>query len=169
MSTPPDRPLDALGLARGGSVVERNFPIAGFARLRDRLAEPAGTAAVRAAFRLRDGLPAAEMEVEAAVVLTCQRCLGPVRRNVRSVAHLVFAAEETPELPPDHEAIGGDPQKLDLAVLVEDELLLSLPLIAQHAPGEACELPAEAAVATAGEGPQQMRRPFAGLRDLLKH
>jgi uncharacterized protein len=169
MSTPPDRPLDALGLARGGTVVERNFPIARFARLRDRLAEPAGSAAVRAVFGLRDGLPAAEMEVEAAVVLTCQRCLGLVRRTVQSVARLVFAPEGTPELPPDHEAIGGDPQKLDLAVLVEDELLLSLPLIAQHAPGEHCELPGQAAAAPAGEEPQEKRRPFAGLKDLLKH
>lgn len=169
MSTPPDRPLDALGLAQGGAVVARDFPIAGFVRLRDRLAESAGNAVVRAAFRLRDGLPAAEMEVEAAVVLTCQRCLGPVRRNVKSVAHLVFAPAETPELPPDHEAVGGDPQKLDLAALVEDELLLSLPLIARHAPDEACELPGKAAVVPVGEAPQEMRRPFAGLKDLLKH
>jgi len=169
MSTPPDRPLDAQGLARSGAVIERHFPIAGFARLRDRLAEPAGSAAVRAEFRLHDGLPAAALKVEAGVVLTCQRCLGPVRRKLVSAARLVFAPEETPELPPDYEAIGGDPQKFDLAALVEDELLLSLPLIAQHAPGEACELPAETAVASAGEEPPEMRRPFAGLKDLLKH
>lgn len=167
MSTPPDRPLDAQGLARGGAVVEREFPIAGFTRLRDRLAEPTGTAAVRAEFRLHGGLAAAALKVEAGVMLTCQRCLGPVRHKLESVAQLVFAAEETPELPPDHEAIDGDPNKLDLATLVEDELLLSLPLIAQHAPAEKCDPP----VATMEPQPeaQEMRRPFAGLKDLLKH
>ncbi len=169
MSTPSDRPLDALGLAQSGAVLERNFPIAGFARLRDRLAEPAGTAAVRAVFRLQDGLPAAALEVEAAVVLTCQRCLGPVRRRLESVVRLVFAPEETPELPAEHEAIAGDPQRVELAALVEDELLLSLPLVALHAPGETCELPLQAMATPAGEGPAETRRPFAGLKDLLKH
>ncbi len=61
------------------------------------------------------------------------------------------------------------PQKVDLAALVEDELLLSLPLIAQHAAGEACGLPAGADSAVADEKAPEMRRPFAGLRDLLNH
>jgi uncharacterized protein len=166
MSTPPDRPLDAQGLARSGAVVEREFPIAGFARLCDLLAEPTGTAAVRAEFRLQDGFAAAALKVEAGVVLTCRRCLGPVRRRLESVAQLVFAPEEAPALPPDHEVIGGDPNELDLAALVEDELLLSLPLIAQHAPAENCDPPG----ATLEPQPeaQEMRRPFAGLKDLLK-
>ncbi|MEX0897176.1 MAG: YceD family protein [Steroidobacteraceae bacterium] len=169
MSTPPERPLDAQGLARSGAVVERDFPIAGFARLRDWLAEPTGLAAVRAEFRLHDGFPATVLRVQAGVVLTCQRCLGPVRRELESVAHLVFAPEETSELPPEFEAIGGDAHNLDLAALVEDELLLSLPLIAQHTPAEACAIPAGAAVALVEERPaEEMRRPFAGLKDLLK-
>ena len=167
MSTPPNRPLDAQGLARGGAVVEREFPIAGFARLRDRLAEPTGTAAVRAEFRLLAGFAAAALKVEAGVVLTCQRCLGPVRHTLETVAQVVFAPEETPELPLDCEAIGGDPHKLDLAALVEDELLLSLPLIAQHAPAENCDPPG--ARMEPQPKAQEMRRPFAGLKDLLKH
>ncbi len=166
MSTSPDRPLDAQGLARSRAVVERNFPIAGFERLRDRVAEPTGSAAVRAEFRVHNGFAAAALTVEAGVVLTCQRCLGPVHRRLESTSRLVFAPEETPELPPDHEAIGGDPQNLDLAALVEDELLLSLPLIVQHTPAEECNAPA---VATKPQPAQEMRRPFAGLKDLLKH
>jgi uncharacterized protein len=167
MPTPPDGPLDAQGLARSAAVVETEFPIAGFARLRDRLAESTGMATVRAEFRAQGGFAAAALKVEAEVVLTCRRCLGPVRRKLESVAQLVFAPEETPELPSDHEAIGGDPHKLDLAALVEDELLLSLPLIAQHASAEDCDPPG----ATSEPQPEapEMRRPFAGLKDLLKH
>jgi uncharacterized protein len=166
MPTPPDRPFDAQGLARSGAVVEREFPIAGFARLRDRLADPAGAAAVRAEFRLLNGFTAAALTVEAGVVLTCQRCLGPVRHRLESMSQLVFAPEETPELPSDYEVIGGDPQKVDLAALVEDELLLSLPLITQHATAEECIAPG---VATRAQPEaQEMRRPFAGLKDLLK-
>jgi uncharacterized protein len=167
MPTPPDRPFDAEGLARSGAVVERDFPIAGFARLRDRLADPSGSAAVRAEFRRQNGFTSATLTVEAGVVLTCQRCLGPIRRKLKSASQLVFAPEESPELPAGHEAIGGDPQKVDLAALVEDELLLSLPLIVRHAPAEECNAPG---VATKPQPEaQEMRRPFAGLKDLLKH
>ena len=171
MSMPPDRPLDALGLARNAARVERMFEVAGFARLRDRLAEPAGTAMARAEFGLRGRWPVARLAVTADVVLTCQRCLGRVRRSLSSESQLAFADEGTTELPDGFEAVGGDPRKLDLAALVEDELLLALPIIPQHEAGDACELPATSAAAVAGpqaEAPE-MRRPFAGLKDLLKH
>jgi uncharacterized protein len=169
MSTPPDRPLDALGLARGGSLVEREFPVAGFTRLRDQLAEPTGRAVARAEFRLEGRWPAALLRVNADVVLTCQRCLGPMRRRLESESRLVFAAEGSPELPDDHEAVGGDPRKQDLATLVEDELLLSLPLIAQHEVGETCVLPDDTVKPATEAEPAEMRRPFAGLKDLLKN
>ncbi len=168
MSKPPDCPLDALGLARGGSLVEREFPIADFARLRDRLAEPTGRAVARAEFRLEGRWPAALLTVNADVVLTCQRCLGPMRRKLESKSRLVFSAEESSELPDDFEAVGGDPRKQDLAALVEDELLLSLPLIAQHDAGESCVLPDKAGRPATEAPPPEMRRPFAGLKDLLK-
>ena len=167
MPTPPDRPLDAQGLARSGATVERDYPIAGFARLCDRLAEATGHAAARAEFALLDRFATARLTVEAEVALTCQRCLGQVRRRLKSASQLVFAPEETPELPPDHEAIGGDPLRLDLAALVEDELILSLPLIPLHTSTEACNAPG-VATKPQDEGPE-MRRPFAGLKDLLKH
>jgi uncharacterized protein len=165
MSTPPDRPLDALGLARGGAVIERSYPLAGFARLRDRLAEPTGSASVRAEFSEARGLPLAALRVDAEVVLSCQRCLGRLRRRLESESRLAFAPEETPDLPEDHEPVGGDPHRVDLAALVEDELLLSLPVIALHEPGETCAVPAGAADAAPAN---EMRRPFAGLKDLLK-
>jgi uncharacterized protein len=171
MSMPPDRPLDALGLARGAAQVERAFEVGSLARLRDRLAEPTGTALARAEFGLQGRWPVARLAVTADLVLTCQRCLGPMQRKLSLESNLVFADEDAPELPGDFEAIGGDPRKLDLAALVEDELLLGLPLIPHHEAGEACAMATSAAggaVESVGEAPE-MRRPFAGLKDLLKH
>jgi len=167
MSTPSDRPLDALGLARSAARVEREFEIAGLTRLIDRLSEPVGRAKARAAFGLVGSWPVVKLSVEAEVVLTCQRCLRPMRRQVESASGLVFAEEGAPELPDGYEPVGGDPRKLDLAALVEDELLLALPIIAQHGEGEACDLPLGTASEDAAAG--EMRRPFAGLKDLLKH
>ncbi len=172
MSMPPDRPLDAIGLARSAAQVEREFEVAGFARLRDRLAEPTGTVSARAEFGLQGRWPVVRLAVAADVVLTCQRCLGrdAAYAFLRGI-ELVFADEDAPELPDGHEAVGGDPRELDLAALVEDELLLELPIIPQHEAGEACELPATEAGLAGESKPEapEMRRPFAGLKDLLKH
>lgn len=167
MSTPPDRPLDALGLARSAARIEQEFEVARFPRLGDRLTEPEGRAKARAEFGLEGSWPVARLAVEAEVVLTCQRCLRPMRRTIESSSRLVFADEDAPELPDGYETVGGDPRKLDLAALVEDELLLALPIIPQHAQGETCELPGAGAGEDAKAG--EMRRPFAGLKDLLKH
>ena len=170
MSMPPDRPLDALGLARSAARVERNFEVAAFARLRDRLAEPTGTVTVRAEFGMHAHWPVARLDVEADVVLTCQRCLGPMRRSLASESQLVFAEAGADELPDGFEAVDGDPRKLDLASLVEDELLLAVPIIPQHDAGEACLLPDAAAGKDEEDAAApEMRRPFADLKDLLKH
>ena len=170
MPTPPLRPLDALGLARAGAVVEREFPVAGFARLSDRLADPNGTARARAAFRLVGPWSTAKLAVEAEVVMTCQRCLGTLRRRLASESQLVFADEGSAELPEGFEPVGGDPHALDFAGLVEDELLLALPIIPQHATGEVCRLPSAAGEAAEGAAEAgAMRRPFAELKNLLKH
>jgi uncharacterized protein len=169
MSTPSERPLDAVVLARSEARVERQFPVAAFARLLDRLAEPAGQVSARAEFRQAGQWPAARLVVTADVVLTCQRCLGPVRRALASEAQVVFADEAAPGLPEGSETVGGDPHRLDFAALVEDELLLALPIIPAHDAGEACTLPAGDGNETDASDTAEMRRPFAGLKDLLKH
>lgn len=169
MSTPPERPLDAVGLARSEARVEREFPVSAFARLLDRLAEPAGRVDAVAEFRQAGRWPAARLRVTAEVVLTCQRCLGPVHRALASESEVVFAEEGAQELPEGSETVGGDPHRLDFAALVEDELLLALPIIPQHDAGEACALPAGDGDEIDASDTAEMRRPFAGLKDLLKH
>ena len=171
MSRVPQEPLDALNLAAAATVVEREFRLAEFARLVDRLAAPEGAAEVRMAFRSAAGVPTGELRVHALAMLTCQRCLGPMRRTLESTAQLAFVAREDAPVPADHEAIAGDPRRVNLMALVEDELLLSLPLIAVHGADEECMAPGLQAARDTSSGPpaKEMRRPFAGLKELLKH
>jgi uncharacterized protein len=86
-----------------------------------------------------------------------------------SDAEVVFAEEGAAELPEGSETVGGDPHRLDFAALVEDELLLALPIIPQHDAGDVCTLPAGGGDDIDASDTAQMRRPFAGLKDLLKH
>jgi uncharacterized protein len=168
MSRPGHPLLDAESLATTGTVVEREFRIAEFARLADRLARPEGTAIARLALSRIEGVAAGDLRVRATADLTCQRCLAPVRRVLESESRIAFVESDEAPVPADREAIPCDPQRLDFAALVEDELLLSLPVVARHAQGEACILP-DAAVEIASDEPAGTRRPFAGLKDLLDH
>jgi uncharacterized protein len=164
-------PLDALDLAAAAAVVEREFRLANFTRLVDRLLTPEGVAEARMSLRSAGGVPIAELRVRAEALLTCQRCLEPMQRTLQSTSQLAFVERDDAPVPADHEAIPGDPRQVDLAALVEDELLLSLPLIPIHGAGEKCTAPGSQATRDTGAGPpaQEMRRPFAGLKELLKH
>jgi len=171
MSRAPKEPLDALNLAAAATVVERDYCLANFVRLAERLAAPGGAAHARMVFRSVDGLPTAELQVRAPAVLICQRCLGPMRQTLESTSKLVFVVSEDAAVPEDHEAIAGDPRRVDIAELVEDELLLSLPLVATHGAGDDCATPGPRVPGDAVAEPsaQELRRPFAGLKELLKH
>ncbi len=164
-------PLDALNLAAAASVVEREFRLADLPRLLDRLAAPDGTAQARLALHSAGGVPTGELAVRAEALLTCQRCLRPMRQALESKSQLAFVEREDSPVPADHEVITGDPRRVDLALLVEDELLLSLPLIPKHDDGDECAAREPPPTGDAGAGPpgQEMRRPFAGLKELLKH
>jgi uncharacterized protein len=87
------------------------------------------------------------VHIEGALSLVCQRCLGPLpfALNVRSRMMLIESGAPWPE---DDQAGGLDDEtcdaievsrELNLTGLLEDEVLLALPLAPRH---ERCELPA---------------------------
>jgi uncharacterized protein len=91
--------------------------------------------------------------VEGQVKIACQRCLGPIEHTI--AADKVFYPAEGParaeqlerelavEASQDVEVIETG-RMLDLATLIEDEVLLGLPLIPMHAEGT-CSPPADQA------------------------
>ena len=83
-----------------------------------------------------------QVSVRGEVVLTCQRCLGsmPHAVDIERTLYLARNAAEMERLAalPDSDAIQPG-ERLSLVELVEDEVLLSLPLAPMHAEGE-CSL-----------------------------
>src|SRR6185312_3748996 len=75
------------------------------------------------------------LKIDATVPLTCQRCLGPVDVSVavdrafRFVADEETAAAQDDDCEEDLLALSHD---FDLAALVEDEVLMALPLVPMH-------------------------------------
>ncbi|MCU0977336.1 MAG: YceD family protein [Steroidobacteraceae bacterium] len=171
MSKPLANRLDAVRLAADSASLERRFPLAGFPRLADSLVTSEGDATARLSFLgIAEGVPGCELEVAATLALRCQRCLRAVDVPVRSAGRLAFVAgdADAARAPDDVEAVTCDPRAVDLHALVEDELLLSLPLVPRHenddcGPREVARVPDES------EDSRAATRPFAGLKDLLKH
>ena len=157
--------LDAWRMVAAGRRFEGVLPLAGMLRLKDSLVDTDGMARVAVEFG-RDALrvPYVEVGIEAELPLQCQRSLQRFLLPVRMVQRLGLVASEADEaaLPPDYEALvvpedGG----LRPAELVEDELILAVPVV-PVAPGtEAMERdwPASADEAAAAS-------PFAALAAL---
>lgn len=87
----------------------------------------------------RQGCMQLKLRIQGDVGLTCQRCLGTLvhRIDIDFVVHLARDETELERLDalPDGDAILAG-ASLDLAAVVEDEVLLSLPLVPMHAEGE---------------------------------
>jgi uncharacterized protein len=79
-----------------------------------------------------------EGRVQASLSLQCQRCLGPMTLPVDAQVHLamVWSEEEIPSLPQRFEGIVVGEGLSDLYELVEEELLLAIPLAPRHPEGE---------------------------------
>jgi len=136
--------FDAYRLAREHESLHGNFDAAASERLYDWLAPGAAPIAWKIAGTTDAlGRPALAIELHGSVPLECQRCLAtmqwPVRQ--RTVALLAKSEAEGDALDAgsDEEVlVAAEP--LDAAMLVEDELLLSLPYAPAHADGE-CAAP----------------------------
>ena len=89
------------------------------------------------------GRPAIAIELEGSVPLECQRCLAPLAWPVRQRTVALLAKSEgegdaLDEGSDEEVLIAAEP--LDPLLLVEDELLLSLPYAPTHAEGECAAL-----------------------------
>jgi uncharacterized protein len=137
--------VDSMKFAREAGEIADSMEVANLSRLRDELFEPLGAVVfkVEGLPQLR-GKPALRVKVAADLVLKCQRCLGPVKFRVDSTRQLELvpataALVDLAEEPDDIEQIHADPA-LDVVMLIEDELLLGLPMVVAHPQG-ACSLP----------------------------
>jgi uncharacterized protein len=105
-----------------------------------------------------------ELQADADVPLECQRCLQPmiehlqVRRRLRFVRTEEQAARLDEESEDDVLAL---PPRLDLRELLEDELILALPIVPRHG---LCPQPLPLAAAPDDEEPAP--KPFAALAAL---
>lgn len=146
---------------------EAQVPLQALTRLRDGLLDDAGEVRYAVVFGV-DSLrvPFVELRIEADLPLECQRSLQRFLLPVRLVQRLGLIRDEADEaaLPPDYEALlVPDDGMLRLVELVEDELILALPVVPVSPEAEVVErdfVPTVEEVAKAS--------PFAALAGLKK-
>lgn len=135
--------IEPAKFARAGGDLRGSIALSEMPRLHALLPGDAGSAS----YRIRGFLdarerPAIEMQVSAQVTLACQRCLAAMQEQVTSRRTVVFQAGADEFAPMDDEDesedIVPDVQQLDVGQLVEEELLLSLPISPRHDEGK-CE------------------------------
>lgn len=128
-------------LARRESVLSGDIDFARLPRLVGLLESDRGS--VRASLRFRqhgEGWPIIVLEYDTTVRLECQRCLEPV--EYRLGERIEFAVLESASLelrlPKEYEPLVLEDERLRPATLVEDEIIVSLPLVPRHEPPHVC-------------------------------
>lgn len=167
--------LDVNAFASAADTLTGDTAVSDFERLSAELAEPETDARVtwEATGERRaggDGAPAPwlHLRVEATLPFVCQRCLTSVQLLLTVDRAFRFAAdEETAAL--EDEASEEDvlvaARDFDLLALIEDELLMEVPVTPRH---DVCPVPVQLSVADPGfeEAEEAAPNPFAALEAL---
>jgi uncharacterized protein len=152
--------VDCARMADDAAVLERVYPLSEMSRLQDLLADARGS--VKALFvfsKLDAGRVGATVAVQATPWLVCQRCSQGFELPLASDSEIEFVVSEADAPESSREIYLMDAGTVSLRELVEEELLLALPVITS------CSTPETCGRAPPPEGRQ---RPFSVLQDLLK-
>ncbi|MDR3087644.1 MAG: YceD family protein [Azoarcus sp.] len=139
---PPGRIVDVFRFALEGGKLEGEMPVAAFGRLADQLAGNGNKNGGAVRWRLAgcvdaEGKPRLDLGVTGRLTLLCQRCLGELEWELVLDAALrpVRTGQTLPEdeLENDEvDAIEFDGE-VDVLSLIEDEIILALPIAPRHA------------------------------------
>jgi len=167
--------LDVAAFAQARETLEGRDPLHHYARLAHDLSVPLtdGTITWQAQGEYRSAAdggvrPALHLRVQADLPLTCQRCMTAVVTPLRIDRHLVFVTGEAVAAALDdgsEDDVLELTAALDLHALIEDELLMALPLVPRH---ERC--PGEVKLSVQDQGfdaaGAEKAQPFAALAAL---
>jgi len=135
--------LNCLAFARESGFLQGDLLVETLTRVHDSLSESTGRLQYRIAGKIgQRKRPQLLVEVEGDLSLRCQRCLEPLAYSLRLRNLLEFVDDDgdltQEEVEDDSRDFLPLPEALDVATLVEDEVILALPAVPRHAD---CVLP----------------------------
>ena len=160
--------IDSLDFAGNGREISGEVPVASLSRLLDLLENPQGILSYTVRGGLdKQGIPVLDVSVTGSCRLRCQRCLDGMDHAVRLETRLLLRDQATLDVLDD--SVDGEEEEpfdsiladahLDVLDLLEEEILLSLPIAPKHEAG-ACR------VVGAVNIPKEEKSPFAALAKL---
>jgi uncharacterized protein len=170
VSPPWSQPLDVDRLARGEAEIDFDVPLAELPRLRSRIAGIGGNVHGAARFARQSRFAVAELSLAGKATLQCQRCMQMMEWPVDSTTRvaLILSEADAADVPEELEPVLVREGRISAGELVEEELLLALPIVPLHEELSECAVP-PSVVLVAQEAPEPVtQRPFAGLDELLK-
>lgn len=135
LNEPLPSQIDIRKLATKGVEIAANFPVSRLKRFQEMLADEQGSVDAKLVFYIDEqGLRRVGGEVHSNVQVVCQRCLQPVPIRVDCSLNLaiVWTDEDAQNLPKAIEPLIVGEELTDLADIVEEELILSLPFVNYH-------------------------------------
>jgi len=164
--------FDPRKLARQGSQFEGTLALKQFEQLAASIADDQGEVSVFLHFYMsEDHRVVLEGRVETDLKMICQRCLDIADMPVCTEFNLmgVWTDEQAKSLPEGFEPLMLSEEPMALIPLLEEELLLSLPIVAYHPP-EVCQVQQSFTTnpegADASEAEEERRNPFSVLASL---
>jgi uncharacterized protein len=171
MSPPWSQPLEVDRLARGETEIDFDIPLAELPRLRARIPGIGGSVRGAVHFGRQSDFAVAELSITGNATLQCQRCMQAMELPIESTTHvaLILAEADAAEVPEELEPVLARSGSISAGELVEEELLLALPIVPLHEELRDCAVPPTAPLVSAETAEQVTQRPFAGLAELLRH
>lgn len=135
MLTDLPKQIDPIRLIQQSVVLKGEIDFKDMPRLQSSLNDKQGKATFEwQFFQDDDKRPLIQGNIKATVGLICQRCLKPVAWVINQNVGLMIITQQHTEddLPDGYEALELEHNPIQLISLVEDELILALPIIATH-------------------------------------
>ena len=161
--------IKPIKLARQGLILKGIIPLEQMKRLTADAFASDGVVEVDAAFtRDGEGYALLEGRVKTCVQLQCQRCLQATGVSLEIELNLAFVTKESrlEQVPSIYEAILLDSEEISLVELLEDELILMLPIMAYHDSCEAYQYRTDEELKVEEEGELKPENPFDVLKQL---
>lgn len=155
--------IDSLEFSHRGGELSGEVPVAELPRMTDLLADSEGKISyVLHGLEGKDGNPQLKLILDGVCNLRCQRCLNALAYPVKLVSRLRLVSDgqvDNADIEDDEVDSIPAEKHLDVLALIEEEVLLSLPIAPKHDLDD-CQI--------AVEGLNRSNNPFAVLAGLKK-
>ncbi|MCK5717972.1 MAG: DUF177 domain-containing protein [Thiomargarita sp.] len=118
-------------LALQGEHLKGQVALAQMLRLHDSICELQGAVQIDWIFTVDDEKrPIIQGTIKVALSLPCQRCLQPMPWSINAAVALIIGEEEN--CPTGYDVLSLTTPQIELMTLIEDELILALPIVIMH-------------------------------------